>query len=81
MRNRPYLAAHSSAHRALFLIMEFVGHFAVLVFRVRNQPAVHRIYHPIQMLQRNLADDVRQRIGKLNDVEQALPSLNLQFYR
>lgn len=77
MRNRPYLAAHSSAHRALFLIMEFVGHFAVLVFRVRNQRGVPRI----QMLRRNLADDVRQRIGKLNDVEQALPSLNLQFYR
>ena len=39
---------------------ELVGKLAVFVFRVGNQFLMAAVHHPIQIFQRNLADNVRQ---------------------
>jgi hypothetical protein len=36
---------------------------AVFVFGIGNQPLIFAIHHPIQIFQRNLPGDVRQRVG------------------
>jgi hypothetical protein len=60
---------------------EIVAEFAVLVLRIGDQLLISTIHHPIQVLQRNLADDVWQRIGNLHHIESSGAPLNLQSNR
>lgn len=53
----------------------------MLVLRVRDELPSLRVHHPVEVLQRYLADDVRQCIGQLNDIEVSRASLNFQLHR
>ena len=39
--------------------LKLVGQLAILVFGVGNEFLIFTVHHPIQIFQRNLADDVR----------------------
>jgi hypothetical protein len=52
-----------------------------VVLWVRDELASLRVHQPVEMFQRYLADDVRQCVGQLNDIEVSRASLDLQLHR
>jgi hypothetical protein len=57
---------------------ELIGKFAILVFGVGYEFLGSTIDDPIQILQRDLANNVWQRVGDLNNIESASAALDLK---
>ena len=68
-------ADHSLPHESVIVEQD-----AVFVFGIGDEAAAFGIDHPVHCFQRNLADDVRQIVRELDDVEPAGAPLNFQFH-
>lgn len=71
----------ATRHKVGSELLEFISEFTVRVFGVGNQLLVLGIHDPIQVFQRNLADNVGQRIGNRYNVKPPNAPLSLQGHR
>ena len=58
---------------------KIIGKLPASVLRVWNQSLIAAVHYPVKVFQRDLANDVRQRVGDLHDVEPSSAALDVSM--